>query len=533
MKRILPIGIQDFPKLRESGFVYVDKTARIHELLNGSGQCFFLSRPRRFGKSLLCSTLEAIFEGRRELFTEMAGHQGILRMPALAIDSLDWEWKKHPVIRLNLNDAGNYNNGTDVLILTLNNALNNIARYYNMELRGQLISQQLSNLILDLCEHFKEKVVVIIDEYDKPLLDTIADKTLHIAMREELKSFYGILKPSDQYLRFLLLTGVTKFSQVSIFSDLNHLIDLSLDPRYADICGWTEEEVLQNFEPEISVVLKETNKKREEYLERLRRYYDGYRFSRKKLKVYNPFGLLKHFDRNGEFLPYWYESGTLTFLIKLITEQKINIANLGNMRVKYENFQKYDVENMEALPVLYQSGYLTISDYDEERERFTLDYPNIEVSSSFTRALLKQYLKVHEETSRALINQLPDALEDGEIEEAIDAIRQYLAAVPYDIIEETEKYFQTAVHLIFTMFGLNCRSEVRIAAGRVDTLVETKHFVYCFEFKLDKTASEALVQIDTKEYVLPWTGAGKKLFKVGINFNSEKRNIGEWKYTSK
>ena len=526
MKRILPIGIQDFPDIRQRGFVYVDKTARIHELITGSGKAFFLSRPRRFGKSLLCSTLEAIFDAKRELFGEVAGY------PALAINSLDWEWKKHPVIRLNLNTGDYVNEGLEGLRNALRLQLLMQAERNGIELLDAGVVDQFNYLIWKASEKAGEKAAVIIDEYDKPLLDTIDNTAVHESIRAMLKSFYGILKSADPYLRFLLLTGVTKFSQVSVFSDLNQLSDLTLDSGYADLCGWTEEEVLQNFEPEIAVIVKERDRKREDYLESLRKYYNGYRFTKRKLKVYNPFGLLKHFDRSGDFFPYWYETGTPTFLIKLITQQKVNISNLGNMRIKYENFHKYDVENMEALPVLYQSGYLTITDYDEERERFTLDYPNIEVSSSFTRALLKQYLKVPEERSRALINQLPDALEDGEIEKAIDAIRQYLAAVPYDIIEETEKYFQTAVHLIFTMFGLNCRSEVRIAAGRIDTLVETKNFVYCFEFKLDKTANEALAQIDTKEYMLPWTGSGKKLFKVGVNFDSQKRNIGECNITA-
>ncbi|MDR2578804.1 MAG: ATP-binding protein [Chitinispirillales bacterium] len=523
MKQLLPIGIQDFPKLRESGFVYVDKTARIHELLTGSGQPFFLSRPRRFGKSLLCSTLGAVFEGRRELFGEIAGR------PALAIDSLEWGWKKHPVIRIDLN-AGFYPTGIEALYSALSRELEREARKFDLVLSGGTHADQFANLIEMACSKAGERAVVIIDEYDKPLLETISKMELHKQVREILKGFYGVLKPSDPYLRFLLLTGVTKFSQVSVFSDLNHLDDLTLDPCYADICGITQEELEQNFEPEIGAILKETGRNREEYMENLRQYYNGYRFSEKPLKVYNPFGLLNHFKKNGKFAPYWYETGTPDFLVKLITDQKINIVNLSKMQVGYREFCKYDVEHMKAEPVLYQSGYLTITDYNDDKSRYTLDFPNIEVRSCFSTSLIEQYLQVPADRSRALIFKLPDALEDGEIEEAVEAIRQYLASIPYDIIKETENYYQTVVHLIFSMLGLNCRSEVRIADGRMDTLVETKNFVYCFEFKLDKTADEALAQIDTKEYLLPWTGSGKKLFKVGVNFDSEKRNIGEWKY---
>jgi hypothetical protein len=319
---------------------------------------------------------------------------------------------------------------------------------------------------------------------------------------------------------------------VSVFSELNHLDDLTLDPRYADLCGITQEELERDFEPEIEAVLAETGGSREEYMENLRQYYDGYRFSEKQLKVYNPFGLLNHFKKEGKFAPYWYETGTPTFLVKLITEQKIDISNLSDMRVGFEDLRKYDVEDMKAEPVLYQSGYLTITDYDPEDEEFILDYPNIEVRSSFAKSLLRQYLQAPDNMSNALISKLPKALRNGDIEEVINIIRQYMAGVPYDIIKETENYYRTVVHLIFNMLGLNCLSEVRTSDGRMDSLVETKNFVYCFEFKLDKTAAEALAQIDEKEYLLSRMGSGKKLFKVGVNFDSEKRNIGEWKYVA-
>ena len=521
MKRLLPIGIQDFAKIREGGYVYVDKTACIHRLVTGSGGAFFLSRPRRFGKSLLCSTLGAVFEGRRELFGEIKG------FPALAIDSLDWEWERHPVIRLDLN-VGNYNEGRDFLNTTLSNALGNVARRHNLELRGEYASHQFTNLIMDMHDKAGKKVAVIIDEYDKPLLDTMTDGPLHTTMRDQLKGFYGILKPSDKYLRFVFLTGVTKFAHVSIFSDLNHLTDLTLDPRYADICGITQEELETGFKPEIESVMGGAGGSRENYLEKLRRSYNGYRFSKKPLKVYNPFGLLNHFE-TGEFSSYWYDTGTPTFLVKLIVGQKMNIVELGNMRVRREDFRKYDIENMRAAPLLYQSGYLTIADYDEKRGRFTLDYPNDEVRSCFAGSLLEHYAPVPESASGSLSTRLLDALYDGDVDLAMSTLKGFFAAIPYDIIRESENYYQTAVHLIFTMLGFDCRSEVRIAAGRIDTLVETEDLVYCFEFKLDKTADEALAQIDTKEYLLPWTGSGKRLFKVGVSFDGEKRNIGEWK----
>ena len=283
MKRRLPIGIQDFVSIRKDGFCYVDKTARIHQLISGSGGAFFLSRPRRFGKSLLCSTLGAIFEGRRELFR------------GLAIEKRDWDWKPAPVIHIDLN-PGNYSNGIAELYANLNRNLDLCAQKYGVSFSGETVSDRFARLIYALKDRLGEPVAVIIDEYDKPLLSTIENSELHIAMRNELKGFYGVLKSSDAHLKFVFLTGVTKFSHVSVFSDLNHLVDLTLDSRYADICGITQEELEVNFEPEIEDILQDAGKAREAYFEELRRFYNGYRFSKKNLKIYNPFWLTQTFQ---------------------------------------------------------------------------------------------------------------------------------------------------------------------------------------------------------------------------------------------
>jgi hypothetical protein len=422
-----------------------------------------------------------------------------------------------------------YSKGVEGLYSAFSRELQREARKQGLPLEGTDYINQLANLIESSYQKNGEKVVVIIDEYDKPLINTMNNPSLHIRMREELKGFYGVLKSYDEYLRFVLLTGVTKFSHVSVFSDLNHLMDLTLDPLYADICGITQKEVEKNFEPEIAEILENTGKTREIYLEELRRFYNGYRFTRKPLTVFNPFGLLNHFNQRGDFQPYWYSTGTPTFLVNLIITQKVNILDLHNMQVTYDDFSTYDIETMRAEPLLYQSGYLTIVDYNEERNRFTLDYPNEEVRSCFAKSLLKQYLQVSKEQEKSLSMTLPDALEDGEIAKAIEILRIYFASIPYDIIKQTENYYQTAIHLIFMIFGHNCRSELRIASGRIDTLVETAHFVYCFEFKLDGSAEAALAQINSKEYLLPWTGSGKKLFKVAVVFDTKKRTIGDWK----
>jgi len=430
-ERILPIGIQDFPKIRERGFVYVDKTARVYDLLTGSGKAFFLSRPRRFGKSLLCSTFGAIFEGRRELFGEIAGR------PALAIDGLDWEWKAHPVIRIDLS-AGNYGKGVETLHSTINAEMRSEAEKYGVTLdREDQPAGQFKYLIEKAHEKTGEKAVVIIDEYDSPLTGTLTKRDVHIELLEELRAFYSVIKSCDAHLRFIFLTGISKFSQVSIFSALNQLSDLTLDPRYADICGLTQEELEANFGPEIDGILESTGSSREMYMGKMRRFYNGYRFSENPLKIYNPFGLLNHFHEGGKFRPYWYRTGTPTLLTDLINDRRIDFTKLNNMQVGYEDFDSFDIENLALEPLLYQTGYLTITDYDENREScFTLDYPNIEVRSAFAKSLATRCLKTHSPESTALSDKLTAALNGGDVDAALEAVKLFMTKIPYDLFKK-------------------------------------------------------------------------------------------------
>jgi hypothetical protein len=501
----------------------VDKTARVHELVTGAAGPVFLSRPRRFGKSLLCSTLGALFEGRRDLFGAAE------RRPALAIDGLEWGWEKYPVIRFDLN-PGNYALGVPILNSQLNITLEWHEKKYELTAgTPDDTAGRFRQLITGIGEKTGQKAVVIIDEYDKPLLTTIDAPDIHKKIREELKAFYGVLKSSDAYLQLVFLTGVTKFSQVSVFSDLNNITDISFNPRFYDLCGITQEELERDFAPEIEAVLEEKRTDRQSYLAEVKRFYNGYRFSEKPDTLYNPFGLLYHFNEGGKFNPYWFATGTPTFLITLIERQKIDILNLEKASFAFTGLRKFNVDNMDALAVLYQSGYLTIVDYDGEFDEYTLGYPNEEVRSAFAEALLEGYVHAPVREVDALAVRLPKALMKGDIEGALGMLPPFLASIPYDIQLKDEKYYQTVVHLIFRMVGMRCRSEVRIAAGRIDTLVETGKYVYCFEFKLEGTAEEALAQIDTKEYPLPWEGSGKQLVKVGVSFDYGKRNIGEWK----
>jgi hypothetical protein len=472
----------------------------------------FLSRPRRFGKSLLCSTLAALFEGRRELFT------------GLAIDSLEWDWKKHPVVHIDLNPA-NYSNGTVELLSVVRRYLNEDAKKIGVQLSDDTISGQFQELIMKGYKSLSEKVVVIIDEYDKPLLDTIDRRETHEALKNELRGFYGVLKSCDQFLRFVLLTGVTKFSQVSIFSQLNNLNDISLDPDYCDLCGITHDELETCFQPEIERVSTENGLDRQEYIDKLKRFYNGYRFSKKDVTVYNPFGLLNHFNKHGDFGAYWFATGTPTFLIKLIEEQRIDILEIEGKKIALSEFQRFDAGNMDALPVLYQAGYLTIVDCSADGV-YTLDYPNEEVRAALAESLLHYFLE--DSNNKYSKYDVADALLEGNVDRAMNALRTIFASIPYGIHLKDEKYYQTIVHLVFRMMGLVALSEVQTADGRIDTLVVTRKQVYCFEFKLNGSAEEALAQIDSKEYLLPWRGVGKKLVKVGVSFDYEKRNIKEW-----
>jgi hypothetical protein len=451
-----------------------------------------------------------------------------VEQPPLAIDSLDWEWKKHPVIRIDLN-PGNYAEGVDVLKAVLRNILSNVADNAGLVLRGELLPDQFGNLIQDMNRVFGQKAVVIIDEYDKPLLTTIDRPDTHKKIREELKAFYGVLKSQDASLQLVFLTGVTKFSHVSVFSDLNNLTDISMNPRFYDICGITQEELERNLAAEITTVYEKKHSNRQDYLFELKRFYNGYRFSENSETVYNPFGLLNHFNEEGKFNAYWFATGTPAFLITLIDKQKIDILKLEKKKINSFDFQRFDVENMDAVPVLYQSGYLTIIAYDETLDEYTLDYPNEEVRGSFAKALLDHYIGKAEDGNKLVVSSIPKALRCGDIDAAMHSLMSFFAAIPYGIQLKNEKYYQTVIFLVFRMLGLYCQSEVQTADGRIDCVVETANHVYCFEFKLDGSVEEALKQIDRKNYLFPWRNSGKQLCKVGVVFDHEKRNIGEWK----
>ncbi|MCL2825612.1 MAG: ATP-binding protein, partial [Polyangiaceae bacterium] len=365
---------------------------------------------------------------------------------------------------------------------------------------------------------------------DKPLLNSIGVREAHDAIRKEMKAFYGVLKSYDEFLRLVFVTGITRFAHVSIFSDLNHLTDLSFAARFAEICGITQKELEATFRPDIAAVSRSTRTKRKDYLGKLHSFYNGYRFSKEPRSVYNPYGLLLHFQNQGEFLPYWYTSGSPTFLVDLVSRQSINIAELGDARISQNSFHNFDADNMDALPVLYQSGYLTVKDYDTNAREYVLGFPNVEVESAFSKSLLEQYFSVPFKQVDNFEKKLRTAFNSGAIDAAMDEIRALLASIDYEVAKPTECYFQTVIFVLFKVLGLECKVEMHTATGRVDLVLETQGFVYCFEFKLDKSADRALAQIDSNEYALQWTAGNKVVYKVGVGFDSERRNIGEWKH---
>ncbi|MCL2284590.1 MAG: ATP-binding protein [Fibromonadales bacterium] len=513
--QLLPTGRQVFENIRKEKLLYVDKTAFIYNLITQGKTQYFLSRPRRFGKTLLCYTLCALFEGKKELFK------------GLAISKSKWKWEKHPVIRFDMS-AGAYSEGLSGCKSAINEQLKYNAEKLSVKLSGKSLVDKFKNLIIDSAKKHGKPAVVVIDEYDNPLLSVIDNKKAFEKVRIFLRDFYKIVKANEQYLRFTFITGITKFSQVSVFSALNNLTDITLDPDYAALLGITQEELEKDFAKYIDKWAKENDGKKK-YLEKLKESYNGYRFTKSLQRVYNPFCLLKHFDC-GDFQKFWFETATPSYLINLLDRQKIDILNIEDFSVRTDEFKKYDSDNMGAVPVLYQSGYLTVKDYDKESDTYMLGYPNKEVESAFAGELATKYLNVPGSEKSSFAANVIRWLYAGEPEKIIaEGFIPFMASIPYSITIAKEKYFQTIFHIILNMFGFQCRSEVQIATGRIDSILETPKFVYCFEFKLDGTAAAALKQIDSKEYLTPWKGKGKILFKIGISFDHKKRRIKEWK----
>jgi len=506
----LPIGIQNFKNLRQLNNLYIDKTKYIYDLL--PSKVLFLSRPRRFGKSLLLSTIKYIFLGEKELFK------------GLWIEN-NYNWKNtNPIIHIDMKKLGYRDLGLHTSILK---ELDKIARENNIELKErESIARKFEELIETMGK--ENPVVVLIDEYDKPIIDYLTDIKQAIENRETLKEFYGVLKGIDQYLRFLLITGVSKFSKTSIFSDLNHLDDISLSNRFPIVTGITENEIKENFKPYIEKAKQELNLNNQEFFDKLKLFYDGYSWNGKDF-LYNPFSILRFFNEFS-FNNFWFETGTPSFIINWIKKNKIDVINFENIAVKDMFFNKFDIENLDIISLMFQTGYLTIKKYNPKRNQYILSYPNEEVKESFIYYLFEEYSNLKQSQTADTIWQLEDALIDNNIALFIKVLTTVFTSIPYQIfIKEKESYYHSIIYIVMRLLGFNIKAEESISKGRSDAIVFTDSHIYIFEFKMFPfTAKKAIEQIKTKGYDQPYLTDKRKKVLVGISFKAEEKNIFEY-----
>ena len=516
-RRKLPIGgIQTFSELRKEYDVYVDKTMHIYDIASRY-KAVFLARPRRFGKSLLCSTIESLFRNEKELFS------------GLAISGTDWEWNEYPVIHLELAGSDYTDNGVAVLVNTINEQLDNVCNNYGISTeRSEFVESRFARIIIELSKKIGQ-VVVIIDEYDNPLLNTLDQPESNARIREKLKGFYGVLKRSDRYLRFVFVTGVTKFAQVSVFSGFNQPMDISMMSEHSEICGVTQEELETFFEPEIEAYAP-AHGGRDSYLEKLKMYYNGYCFTEDKISVYNIYGILNHFNASGKFFPYWSMSGEPSFLRKYMETRTGDIVDIESAQMEARDFGDYRDNTITLFPLLYQTGYLTISEYDEATGFYKLTYPNIEVRQSLAKYLSYSYSKAEDTIVKSASIKLVNSLLEGKPEDFMNLLKLYLNKVDYSLSSKiTEYYFEFAVSNIVNMLGLKCKAEVHTANGRMDIVIFAGDYIYVFEFKVDKPIEDALIQMEEKNYAAYYSDSGKDIIDVGVVFSREQRNIIEWK----
>ena len=508
MAKCYPIGIQNFEKIRKDGCLYIDKTAIIYRLVN-EGSYYFLSRPRRFGKSLLISTLEAYFEGKKELFD------------GLAIGQLEKDWIAYPVLHLDLNIA--QYDSTDSLYKIVNDALARWEEVYGTRPSEKSLPLRFAGVVERAYLKTGQRVVILIDEYDKPLLQTLQQEQL----RNMLKPFYGVLKSMDKYIRFALLTGVTKVGKVSVFSDLNNLMDISMDYRYADICGITENEIHANLEEELHTLASTQKMTYDEVCEELEKRYDGYHFVPDSVGIYNPFSLLNTFAKM-ELGNYWFETGTPTYLVELLKHTDYNLYKMAHTETDADVLNSIDASSYNPIPVIYQSGYLTIKDYDKEFKLYKLGFPNKEVEEGFMRFLIPYYTSVNAVDSGFEIQRFVKEVRNGEIDAFLCRLQSFFADTPYELIRDLEVHYQNVLFIVFKLVGFYVKAEYHTSRGRIDLLLQTSRYIYIMEFKLDGSAEEALRQIEQSDYALPFASDSRKTFKVGVNFNREKRNIDHW-----
>ena len=518
--RKLPVGIQSFEKLITDNFLYVDKTEYIYRLVH-TNVPYFLSRPRRFGKSLLVSSMKAYWEGKKELFKGFA-------IENLEKDNAD-SWQKYPVLCFDFNGVNYQEKGA--FEESLNIQLSRWESTYSDDNNKGTLAERFQRLLIEAKEKTGRRVVILVDEYDKPLLDVSGKKELQEHNKEVMKGFFSTLKSFDEYIQFIFITGVSKFHKVSIFSDLNQLKDISLTAEFSGICGITEDEIKKYFMPEVKLLAEQQKMTEEECFEALKKQYDGYHFSVNSDGVYNPFSLLcALFDK--DFGAYWFETGTPTFLLEKLKNTEFDVRKFTDMTLfaNESMLKDYTGEGDDPIPLLYQTGYLTIVGYDSTGREYTLSFPNEEVKYGFIESLLPEYVSGCGAGSGKDIFTLRRYIEKGELDNIRNVLTALFASIPYTQKKNLfEHYFQTVIYLVFTLLGKLVQCEMYTNTGRIDCKVETKNYVYLFEFKRDETADSALKQINDKEYALPFVADTRKLYKIGVSFDSQKRILADWK----
>ena len=512
MSKTYPIGIQNFESLRNDNYFYVDKTKLIYQLAR-SGRYYFLSRPRRFGKSLLISTLEAYFEGKKELFK------------GLAIENLEKDWIKYPILHLDLN-IEKYNS-PDSLDKILNDKLEYWESIYGTRPSETSFSLRFAGIVRRAYEQTGQRVAILVDEYYKPMLQSIGNEELQRSFRDTLKPFYGVLKSMDGCIKFALLTGVTKFGKISVFSDLNNLNDISMDERYIEICGITEKEIHENLEDELHELARRQKMTYDEVCKELKECYDGYHFVEDSIGLYNPFSLLNTFDKM-KFGSYWFETGTPTYLVELLKQNHYSLQRIAHEETDADVLNSIDSASQNPVPVIYQSGYLTIKGYDRRFGMYRLGFPNREVEEGFIKFLLPYYANVDKIESPFQISKFVHEVEQGDYDAFFRRLQSFFADTPYELVRDLELHYQNVLFIVFKLIGFYVKAEYHTSEGRIDLILQTDQFVYIMEFKLDGTAEEAIKQINDKHYAQAFNADKRKLYKIGINFSNKTRNIERW-----
>ena len=510
--KIYPIGIQNFEKIRQDGYFYVDKTALMYQMVK-TGSYYFLSRPRRFGKSLLISTLEAYFQGKKELFA------------GLMVEKLEKDWIEHPILHLDLN-IEKYD-VPESLDNILDKSLTAWEKLYGAEPSERSFSLRFAGIIERAYEKTGQRVVILVDEYDKPMLQAIGNEDLQKQFRDTLKPFYRALKTMDGCIKFALLTGVTKFGKVSVFSDLNNLKDISMDERFVDICGITEKEIHDNLEEELHQLAEKQKMSYEQVCAELKECYDGYHFVENSIGIYNPFSLLNTFYKM-KFGSYWFETGTPTYLVELLKKSNYDLQRITHEETDADVLNSIDSTSRNPIPVIYQSGYLTIKGFDNRFGIYKLGFPNREVEEGFVKYLLPFYTNIDLIESPFQIRQFVDEVEQGDYNAFFRRLQSFFADTPYELIRNLELHYQNVLFIVFKLIGFYVKAEYHTSRGRIDLVLQTERFIYVMEFKLDGTAEEALQQINDKHYAQAFATDKRQIFKIGINFSNETRNIEKW-----